>query len=56
MTQNNEQEDRVRVLLTTILLEIGEVMESPLWSYTREHEVGRLDVARSAIEAVLEDL
>ena len=57
MIQNREQEvDRIRVLLTTILVEISEVLKSQLWSYTREHELGRLDVAKYAIKSVLEDL
>lgn len=55
MTQNGEEE-RLEKLLNEALKNIEEVMESQLWSYTREHELGRLDVAKYAIKAVLEDL
>lgn len=49
-------EEGVGQLLNKALEQIEEAMKSQLWSYTREHELGRLDVAKYAIKAVLEDL
>ena len=54
--KSNKQNAILKSMLAEALRDIESVMESELWSYTREHELGRLDVAKYAIKAVLDDI
>lgn len=50
------EEKRVRELLESALVSVREAMDSSLWSYTREYELGRLSVARSILDAEVKTL
>ena len=50
------EEKRVSELLESALASVKEAMDSSIWSYSREYELGRLDVARSILEAEVETL
>lgn len=47
---------RVKKLLEIALANVQEAMESPIWSYTREFDLGRLDVVKSILEAEIQEL
>jgi len=48
--------EEARVLVLKTLIDLDKVIQLNLWSWSREHELGRLDVARYAIKSVLDDL
>ena len=51
-----EEEARIKQLLEIALAKLNEAMESPIWSYTREFELGKLDVVKSILEAEIRDV
>lgn len=47
------EEGRVKGLIGSALAKVKEAMESPIWSYTREFELGMLDVAKAILGGLL---
>lgn len=50
------EEKRVRELLKAALALLEEAVNSKIWSYTREYELGKLDVAKSILAEELKGL
>lgn len=51
-----EEEKRIMDLLNVSLSNIKESMESPIWSYTREFDLGKLDIVRDILEKVIQQI
>lgn len=49
-------EGRAKDLLGEAVAKLQEAMESKIWSYTAEYELGHLAVAKHAIEVALESI
>lgn len=50
------EEKRVRELLEAALASLEDAMQSGIWSYTREYELGKLAVAESILAEELKEL
>ena len=50
------EEKQARELLKKSLTNLEEAMSSDIWGYIREYELGKLDVAKTILQLVIEGL
>ena len=50
------EEGRLQTLIGEALAKVKEAASSNYWSYTREYQLGKLDIAKLTLQGILDDL